>query len=93
VLDADSLDGLGAFRIVRCFSVAGLLLRKIYHPDDPFGLHRELNDLDFTIDHFFVKLFKTVETLRTQAGRAEGARRAEYMRKFLTELGLELNGR
>lgn len=93
VQDADRLDGLGAIGIARCFSVAGLLRRKIYHPDDPFGLHREFNDLDFTVDHFFVKLFKTAETLKTRAGRAEGVRRAQYMRNFLTELGAEIQGR
>ncbi len=90
VQDADRLDGLGAIGIARTFSVAGLLKRKIYDPTDPFGVDRPLDDLQFTVDHFFVKLFKTVETLKTQAGREEGVRRAEYMRGFLKQLGHEI---
>ena len=91
VQDADRLDGLGAIGIARCFAVAGLLKRPLYHPEDPFGSARELNDLDYTLDHFFVKLFKVAETLRTPAGRKEGALRVEAMRNFLTQLDREIS--
>ena len=90
VQDADRLDGLGAIGIARCFSVGGLLRRKIYHPGDPLAQTRKPDDLEYTIDHFFVKLFKTADTLRTRAGRAEGARRVAYMRGFLDELMREI---
>ena len=90
VQDADRLDGLGAIGIARCFSVAGLLKRRIYDLDDPFALDRDLNDLVFTIDHFYVKLFKTAETLKSRAGRAEGLRRAHLMKDFLLELAREV---
>ena len=83
-------SGLGAIGIARCFSVAGLLKRKIYDLNDPFGHQRPLDDLEFTVDHFFVKLFKTAETLKTRAGRAEGQRRADHMRTFLRELSREI---
>lgn len=91
VQDADRLDGLGAIGIARCFAVAGLLKRPLYHPEDPFGTTREFNDLDYTLDHFFVKLFKVAETLRTQAGREEGTLRVQTMRNFLTQLGREIS--
>jgi uncharacterized protein len=91
VQDADRLDGLGAIGIARVFSVGGLLGRKIYEPNDPFGTSgRPLDDLENTVDHFFVKLFKTAATLRTPAGREEGKRRVDSMRGYLTELGREL---
>ncbi|MGZ3688370.1 MAG: HD domain-containing protein, partial [Bdellovibrionota bacterium] len=90
VQDADRLDGLGAIGIARCFAVTGLLRRKIYHPHDPWGNTREPDDLEFAIDHFFVKLFKTVETLKTSSGREEGMRRAEFMKIFLRQLGIEI---
>lgn len=90
VQDADRLDGLGAIGIARCFSVGGLLKRSIYHAEDPFGLARERNDLEYTVDHFFVKLFKVVEQLQTEAGRQEGQRRCETMRQFLADLGREV---
>lgn len=90
VQDADRLDGLGAIGIARTFSVAGLLHRRIYDIADPFAQNRELDELQFTVDHFYVKLFKTAETLRTQAGRAEGALRAQYMRDFLKRMAEEI---
>ena len=91
VQDADRLDGLGAIGIARCFAVAGLLQRRIYDPLDPFGTTgRILDDIESTVDHFYIKLFKTAETLSTRAGKAEGIRRAEYMRSFLKELGREI---
>lgn len=91
VQDADRLDGLGAIGIARVFTVGGLLGRRIYEPGDPFGQGgRKLDDLENTIDHFFVKLFKTAETLRTAAGREEGKRRIEFMRTYLGALGREL---
>jgi uncharacterized protein len=90
VQDADRLDGLGAIGIARCFSVAGLLLRAIYDSSDPFGHRRPLNDLEYTVDHFYVKLFKTAETLKTAAGRAEGLKRAEFMRQFIRKLAEEI---
>jgi uncharacterized protein len=91
VQDADRLDGLGAIGIARVFTVGGLLGRRIYEPTDPFGEGgRKLNDLENTVDHFFVKLFKTAETLVTPSGREEGKRRVEFMRTYLRELGYEL---
>ena len=90
VQDADRLDGLGAIGIARTFAVAGLLRRRLYDLDDPFGNRRSLDDLEYTVDHFYVKLFKTAETLKTRAGRAEGIRRADYMRSFLRELSREI---
>jgi len=91
VQDADRLDGLGAIGIARVFLVGGLLGRRIYDPDDPFGKGgRKLDDLENTIDHFYVKLFKTAESLMTAAGREEGKKRIEFMRTYLNELGREL---
>jgi len=91
VQDADRLDGLGAIGIARVFSVGGLLERRIYDPRDPFATQgRKLDDLTNTIDHFYVKLFNTVGTLKTAAGRIEGLRRAEFMQAYLTEFAKEI---
>ncbi len=91
VQDADRLDGLGAIGIARVFSVGGALGRKIYEASDPFATSgRALDDLENTVDHFFVKLFRTASTLRTEAGREEGKRRLDTMRTYLKELGREL---
>lgn len=91
VQDADRLDGLGAVGIARVFLVGGLLRRPIYEESDPFAKNgRPLDDLAYTVDHFFVKLFKTAETLKTPAGREEGRRRVAFMRDYLRELGREI---
>lgn len=90
VQDADRLDGLGAVGIARCFATSGLLKRSLYHAEDPFCDHREPDDLKYTIDHFYKKLFKTAETLKTRAGRDEGIRRVESMRRYLEALRAEI---
>lgn len=90
VQDADRLDGLGAIGIARCFATAGLMRRSFYSEDDPFCRERVIDDGKFTIDHFFAKLFKTAETLKTSSGREEGVKRVEVMRRYLVDLGSEL---
>lgn len=90
VQDADRLDGLGAIGIARVFAVAGLLRRPIYDAQEPFARTRPLDDLASTIDHFYVKLFRTARTLQTRAGQEEGLRRAEFMKTYLDELGREI---
>ncbi|MBL7664440.1 MAG: HD domain-containing protein [Bacteriovoracaceae bacterium] len=90
VQDADRLDGLGAIGLARCFATAGIMKRSFYSKFDPFCNERTPNDLEFTVDHFFVKLFKTVDTLQTSAGRQEGQRRAQIMRQYLSDLKIEI---
>jgi uncharacterized protein len=90
VQDADRLDGLGAIGVARCFATAGLLKRAFYSEADPFCEKRDPDDRQFTVDHFFAKLFKTAETLKTEAGRAEGQRRLDVMRKYLADLSREM---
>lgn len=90
VQDADRLDGLGAIGIARCFATAGLLKRAFYADHDPFCFERAPDDAQFTIDHFYKKLFKTAETLKTKAGKAEGLRRIEIMKNYLAALETEI---
>ena len=90
VQDADRLDGLGAIGIARCFATAGLLKRPFYSEIDPFCESRLSDDKQFTIDHFFAKLFKTAETLKTDSGRSEGFKRVEVMKNYLKDLAHEI---
>jgi uncharacterized protein len=90
VQDADRLDGLGAIGIARCFATAGLMKRSFYSDQDPFCQERQPDDLNFTIDHFFVKLFKTADTLKTVKGREEGQRRVAVMKRYLKDLAFEI---
>jgi uncharacterized protein len=90
VQDADRLDGLGAIGIARCFATAGLLKRAFYSEIDPFCELRNHDDSQFTVDHFFAKLFQTAATLATEAGRREGERRVQAMRDYLGHLKREI---
>ncbi len=90
VQDADRLDGLGAIGIARCFATAGVLKRLFYELEDPFCAKRIPNDQIYTIDHFYQKLFKTAETLKTEAGKKEGLLRIKSMKEYLNSLSREL---
>ncbi len=90
VQDADRLDGLGAIGIARCFATAGLLKRVFYSSQDPFCTERLPDDSKFTIDHFYKKLFKTADTLKTNSGKAEGQKRILIMKEYLNYLKDEI---
>lgn len=90
VQDADRLDALGAVGLARCFITAGLLKRPIYSAIDPFCLEREPDDGLYIIDHFYKKLFFIAETLKTNAGKEEGLKRAKFMRSYLKKLQSEI---
>jgi uncharacterized protein len=90
VQDADRLDGLGAIGVARCFATAGILKRPFYSFTDPFCNEREPNDQEFTVDHFYKKLFKTAETLQTEAGKKEGQQRVAVIKEYLKNLALEV---
>ncbi len=90
VQDADRLDSLGAIGIARCLLVGGRLNRPICDNEDPFCDGRDPDDGQFTIDHFYAKLFKLPETMKTDAGRQEAERRADLMRRYLDDLRKEI---
>ncbi|MEE8339977.1 MAG: HD domain-containing protein [Xanthomonadales bacterium] len=89
VQDADRLDSLGAIGIARCLLVGGRLNRPLNHMEDPFCDERDPDDGQFTIDHFYAKLFKLPATMKTQAGRDEAQRRADLMQRYLDDLRKE----
>lgn len=90
VQDADRLDGIGAIGIARCFACAGTMNRPFYSSYDPFCVLRDPDDAQFTIDHFYRKLFKTAASMQTAAGQKEAERRVTVMRRYLRELGEEI---
>lgn len=90
VQDADRLDSLGAIGIARCLLVGGRLKRPLFSSTDPFCDERAPDDAHYTIDHFYAKLFKLPETMKTQAGKKEAQRRADLMQHYLDELRQEI---
>jgi uncharacterized protein len=89
--DADRLDALGAIGIARTFSVGGSENRTLYCPDDPFWKsNRELNDKEWTLDHFQTKLLKLKKSMYTKTARELADDRAKFMELFILQLQKEL---
>ncbi|WP_194436183.1 HD domain-containing protein [Vibrio fluminensis] len=90
VQDADRLDALGAIGVIRCIQVSTSLGVELYQAENPFCHNRQPDDRQFTIDHFYTKLFKLKETMRTESARVEAEKRTEFMQGFLEQLGREI---
>ena len=90
VQDADRLDSLGAIGIARCLYVGQSFNAELYNHEDPFANQRDLDDKHYSVDHFYVKLFKLAETMNTESAKLEANKRTGYMRGFLEQLGAEV---
>ncbi len=89
--DADRLDALGAIGIARTFSVGGSERRSFYNPDDPFWKSsRELDDREWTLDHFRTKLLKLKDSMHTKTAGEIAQERARFMELFIKQLQKEL---
>jgi uncharacterized protein len=88
--DADRLEALGSLGIMRLLSTGARMGSDYFHADAPWGEGRELDDKRYSVDHFFVKLFKLPATMNTAAGRREAEKRAQVMHDFLRQLGNEI---
>lgn len=86
VQDADRMEALGAIGIARCFYTSGLLKRELFHPMDPEAKQRPLDDLQYALDHFYVKLLKLPEMMQTSAGRTRAHELAERLKIFAQQL-------
>lgn len=88
--DADRLEALGVIGLFRCISTGVRMGARYFHDTDPFAAARPLDDKAYSIDHFAAKLLGLPATMRTEAGRIEAERRAEVLRRTLTDLAIEL---
>ncbi|MFL0929639.1 HD domain-containing protein [Vibrio parahaemolyticus] len=86
VQDADRLDALGAIGVTRCIQVSTHFNAQLYNDDDMFAKERELNDKQFTVDHFQTKLFKIVDTMSTESAKLEANKRKAFMQTYLKQL-------
>ncbi|MCS0302264.1 HD domain-containing protein [Vibrio diabolicus] len=86
VQDADRLDALGAIGITCCIQVSTEFDAQLYDDKDIFAQQRELDDKQFTLDHFQTKLFKIAETMNTESARREAQKRKTFMQTYLEQL-------
>ena len=89
--DADRLDALGAIGIARTFSVGGSENRKLYNANDPFyRTIREVDDIQWTLDHFQTKLLKLEYSMHTETGKKMAQERTSFMLLFIRQLQKEI---
>ncbi|HCM1328895.1 TPA: HD domain-containing protein [Vibrio parahaemolyticus] len=86
VQDADRLDALGAIGVTRCIQVSTQFNAQLYNDNDMFAKERELNDKQFTVDHFQTKLFKIVDIMNTESAKLEANKRKAFMQTYLEQL-------
>ena len=88
--DADRLDAL-AIGIARTFSIGGSEGRKFYNIDDPFfRSSRDLDDKQWTLDHFHIKLLKLEGFMHTKTARKIAQERTRFMMLFMRQLQKEI---
>ena len=90
VQDADRLEALGAIGIARVFATGASFHSRLWHPDDPWGVGRDLDDKAFTLDHFHTKLMKLTDHMATGEGRRLAEARQRTMLSYLEALREEL---
>jgi uncharacterized protein len=88
--DADRMESLGALGIARVFAAGGAMGRPLFHPTDPTALNREPDEIAYTLDHYYVKLVKLVDNLKTPLGQIEGKLLFGRMEQFIKDLLEEL---
>ena len=87
--DADRMDALGAMGLSRCLMLGGHMGTALMSPVDPFCEEREPDDGRFTIDHFYRKLLRLEDTVKTESGRRLAVERTDVLREFLAQLRRE----
>ncbi len=88
--DADRMEALGAIGLARVFYTSGRMEREMFDPYDPLARHRQLDDMQYALDHFFVKLYKVADSMQTNAGREMAKQRRKYLERYVKQLLSEL---
>lgn len=98
VQDADRLDAIGSIGVARCLTYGGHKKRPLYGADCPprGNLTKEqymATKNEPTLNHFYEKLFKLKDMMKTEAGKRIAQERYMYMetfvRTFLAEVRTE----
>lgn len=88
--DADRMEALGAIGLARVFYTSGRMERDMFDSYDPLAKHRQLDDLQYALDHFFVKLYKVADSMQTKAGKEMAQQRREFLEQYVSQLLTEL---
>lgn len=78
-------------RIARTFSTRGSESRTIYNADDPFcRSDRDLNDKQWTLDHFHMRLLKFGDFMHTRTAKVIAQECTRFMILFMRQLRKEI---
>ena len=95
VQDADRLDAIGAIGVARTFNYGGYRNRKLYDPATPPTVYKNKSDYrkneSPTINHFYEKLLKLKDMMRTEKGKFLAEERHLFMEEFLKQFYKEWN--
>ena len=90
--DADRMEALGAIGAARTFYVAGQMNCRLFDADDPLAEARVVDDRQFALDHFQVKLYKLPAMMNTATGRKMAEKNAEWLSRFAQKISAEVRG-
>lgn len=88
--DADRLEATGAIAIMRTFSSSGQMKRQFYDFDDPFCKKHKPDSMKFALDLFYERLLKVKDMMNTKSAKSIAKKRADFLKKFLSELKFEI---
>jgi len=97
VQDADRLDAIGAIGIARAFTYGGYKNRLLYDPATPPDLNMDKeaykNSSAPTINHFYEKLLRLKDLMKTTSGLKMAAERHQFMIIYLDHFYKEWEGK
>lgn len=101
VQDADRLDAIGAVGIARCFAFSGAMKRPFYTDSDRHSTNHHITADEYNkqaeqggssaVKHFYEKLFKLKDMMKTETGREIAKERDEFMKLFIETIRSECN--
>lgn len=97
VQDADRLDAIGAIGIARAFTYGGYKNRVLYNPEiaPDLNMSKEVykNSTAPTINHFYEKLLRLKDLMKTNTGKVIAAQRHDFMLVYLDHFYKEWEGK